>query len=121
MRQENATQANPTHVGRISWGVRSIATRLGVSAADVSNYLNGKYDKIGRERLEHISKELGKTQKELILVALLSGAKLTPMDAWKLYGCYRLGARIYDLRKEGFDIDTDKSHGYAVYSMERAA
>lgn len=32
---------------------------------------------------------------------------ITPLDALQHYGCFRLGARIYDLRKDGYDIHTD--------------
>lgn len=32
---------------------------------------------------------------------------LTPLDAWLKFGCYRLGARIFELRAEGWDIRTD--------------
>lgn len=39
---------------------------------------------------------------------LLAGAKLTPIDALNRYGCFRLGARIWDLRHiEGMDIKSD--------------
>lgn len=37
---------------------------------------------------------------------LLQGYELTPMQALKKWGCMRLGARIYDLRKEGMNIST---------------
>lgn len=32
---------------------------------------------------------------------------LTPLDAWTKFGCYRLGARIFDLWAQGYDIRTD--------------
>lgn len=32
---------------------------------------------------------------------------ITPMEAMKLYGCYRLSARIHELRASGEDIITD--------------
>ena len=31
---------------------------------------------------------------------------LTPREAMTLYGCYRLAARVHDLRCDGIDIDT---------------
>ena len=34
---------------------------------------------------------------------------LTPIDALNLVGSFRLGARIWDLRQEGYDIET-QSH-----------
>jgi hypothetical protein len=37
---------------------------------------------------------------------LLRGYKLTPLQALEKWGCMRLGARIYELRKGGMDIRT---------------
>jgi hypothetical protein len=37
---------------------------------------------------------------------LLRGYKLTPLQALEKWGCMRLGARIYDLRRAGMDIRT---------------
>lgn len=39
-----------------------------------------------------------------ILKHLQSGARLTPKDALHLFGCARLGARIFELRQQGYDI-----------------
>ena len=39
-----------------------------------------------------------------ILNALDQGEKLTPIDALNRFGCFRLGARIYDLRRLGHNI-----------------
>lgn len=62
------------------------------------------------------------TQRTKILSALQSGARLTPLDAWKRYGCERLAARIYDLTREGYAIDkrmvkTGSGAYVAEYSM----
>lgn len=46
------------------------------------------------------------TQNRAILDALLRGAKLTPMDALRLCGSNRLGARIYELKRMGWDIQS---------------
>ena len=37
---------------------------------------------------------------------LLQGNTITAMDALRLFGCFRLSGRIYDLRKEGLNIST---------------
>ena len=54
-----------------------------------------------------------------ILKRLLDGKTVTPKTAYEEFGCYRLGARIFDLRKRGYDITTKihpiKRHG--IYSM----
>jgi len=42
----------------------------------------------------------------MILDALRSGRSLTPHDALREYKCFRLAARVYDLRKEGHNIVT---------------
>jgi hypothetical protein len=40
------------------------------------------------------------TQAKVILDHLLSGRPLTALDALNEYGCFRLAARIHELRKE---------------------
>lgn len=48
------------------------------------------------------------SQKKQILNYLKSHKRgLTGLDAWKKFHCYRLGARIYELREAGHDIRTD--------------
>lgn len=47
------------------------------------------------------------TQCRQIRKALESGERLTPLDALNRFGCFRLGARIYDLKKEGLPIVKD--------------
>jgi len=46
------------------------------------------------------------TQTEAIRAALLSGSELTALDALHRYGCFRLAARIDELREEGLPIET---------------
>jgi hypothetical protein len=45
------------------------------------------------------------TQDESILHALKFGRRLTPIAALHLYGCFRLAARIYELRQRGHRIE----------------
>lgn len=59
-----------------------------------------------------------KTQTQQILAALQAGEKLTPMDALNRFGCLRLGARIWDLRKEGYTI---VSENYQTVSGKHVA
>lgn len=45
---------------------------------------------------------------------------ITPLEALDAFGCYRLAARISDLRKQGYSIITDRSNDdahYAIYRM----
>lgn len=64
-----------------------------------------------------------KTDKVLVLEFLRAHGTITPMDAMG-FGCYRLAARIWDLRKEGHDIvteDKDKDGNpvnYAIYRLK---
>lgn len=44
------------------------------------------------------------SQNENILAALKGGESLTPLDALRRFGCFRLGARIYDLKQDGHEI-----------------
>ena len=46
------------------------------------------------------------TQRRRILAHLEQGKPITPLEALKEYGSLRLGARIYDLRRDGYDIRT---------------
>lgn len=46
------------------------------------------------------------TQTEAIRAALESGMELTPLDALERYGCFRLAARIDELRELGLQIET---------------
>ena len=117
MRQTNATGRIPTRIGRHPVGYHKLAERLGVSPADISNYVNNKLEKIGRKRLERIEAEFTKNQKSLILEDLLAGESITPISALNRYGCFRLAARIADLRKDGWDIETDRSNHYATYRL----
>lgn len=45
-------------------------------------------------------------QDDLILDHLKKGNSLTPLEALNLFGCFRLGARIWDLKRSGHDIKT---------------
>ena len=47
------------------------------------------------------------SQKQFILQHLRTFGSIEPLTALREYGCYRLGARISDLREEGHNIKTD--------------
>ena len=38
---------------------------------------------------------------------LLNGYSITPMEALNMFGCFRLSARIANLRDEGLEVVTD--------------
>lgn len=61
------------------------------------------------------------TQAEQILQYLKQGNRITPVDALQKFGCFRLGARIWDLKKQGYNIQTHfvtkNNKTYAEYYM----
>jgi biotin operon repressor len=64
------------------------------------------------------------TQKEMIRAHLLQGKSITPFDALTDYGCFRLAARIEQLRKEGLQVKTESEtrngKSYARYTLGAA-
>lgn len=66
------------------------------------------------------------TQTEQILQYLKGGKAITPLDALNFFGCFRLAARIKDLRDDGYNIVTDEKRiengaTVASYSLAGAA
>ncbi len=63
------------------------------------------------------------SQNENIKKYLEAGHRITPIDALNLFGCFRLGARIADLKKRGMNIvteiinDAKTGKRYAQYSL----
>jgi len=57
----------------------------------------------------------------------LRSAPITPMEALDAYGCFRLAARIYELRKDGHQIVTvmtpamSNRKRYATYHLLKQA
>ena len=62
------------------------------------------------------SKKMSKQSK--VLAHLVSGKSITPIEALELYGSFRLGALIFNLRADGHKIDTEiaKGSGHAIYT-----
>ena len=48
-----------------------------------------------------------KSQSSKILAYLKEGNGITPIEALNLFGCFRLGARIADIKKMGYNIVTE--------------
>ena len=66
--------------------------------------------------------ETSSTQYFQILDWLKSGRTITPLEALERFGCLRLGARIYEMRQEGFGIKREmvkvgKNKSVARYSL----
>ena len=64
------------------------------------------------------------SQNEAIRKHLEKGKAITPLEALERYGCFRLAARVADLRREGLDIEcsTETTNGkrYARYRLRGA-
>lgn len=58
------------------------------------------------------------TQCDKILRHLEDYGSITPVDALREYGCMRLGARIYDLKRAGHDITRTLEAGRNRYGEE---
>lgn len=62
------------------------------------------------------------SQNNMILKHLKSGNSISGIDALNNFGCFRLPARIHDLRRQGYNIRGtmvyDGLKKYKVYSME---
>ena len=80
-------------------------------------------------RYEDFDVEPGKTgedvsQKQMILEYLQLGQPITSLEALRYFGCFRLSARIADLRKDGYVIDKITIHNketgktYAEYLLK---
>jgi hypothetical protein len=63
------------------------------------------------------------SQADAIALYLESGHELTPMQALEMFGCFRLAARIKDLRARGLPIETlERTNGekrFAAYRLSR--
>lgn len=63
------------------------------------------------------------TQSNQILEYMRQGNSITPLEALNLFGCMRLGARIYDLSQAGHIIRREMVHDsrtgkrYASYRL----
>lgn len=54
------------------------------------------------------------SQKKHILTHLRKYGFINPMIALQRFGCFRLGARISDLRGEGYNIITERTRGVSA-------
>lgn len=64
------------------------------------------------------------TQATEILRALKKGRRLTPLEALREFGCMRLGARVWELKRAGHSILSERIEvkpgtRVARYSMRR--
>lgn len=58
--------------------------------------------------MDNKTKETEPSQKQLVLQHLNRFGSIEPLTALREYGCYRLGAVIFEPRHEGYAIRTEK-------------
>lgn len=59
------------------------------------------------------------TQRDALLAYLQRHGRISPLEALRELGIYRLAARIIELRAAGHDIRTRLVDGHAVYELVR--
>lgn len=61
------------------------------------------------------------SQCDQILAHLKEGKTISPMEALRQFGCFRLGARIWDLKQDGYvigrDLECDGHKRWARYKL----
>lgn len=74
-----------------------------------------------------LTNEQTMTQKDMILSFMRENGNITQLQAAEEFGCWRLGARIWELKADGHKIKTDmvswknrygKRISFARYSLE---
>ena len=73
-------------------------------------------------QINQVNSNAKQSQSQQILAHLKAGNEITPMDALDLCGCFRLSARIADLRHDGWNISTKiitkNGKNFASYRLE---
>lgn len=62
-----------------------------------------------------------KSQKSYILSHMRMFGSIEPLTALREYGVYRLGARISDLRDDGYSIRTERMEGVSKITGNRVS
>ena len=70
----------------------------------IAFYQGGEHGKKGKTMAKSIS------QKAEIQAWLERGHRITPVQALEKWGCFRLAARVAELREDGLEIDTSFQH-----------
>lgn len=70
----------------------------------IAFYQGGEHGKKGKKMAKSIS------QKAEIQAWLERGHRITPIQALEKWGCFRLAARVAELREDGLEIDTSFQH-----------
>ena len=62
------------------------------------------------------TEEERENQKKQLIQFLKENDSVDPLQAWLKIGIYRLSARVYDLRTEGYQIVTEKKEVYNCFN-----
>ena len=71
----------------------------------------------------NLNEETSNTQEARILAYMKQGHTITPVEALTMFGCFRLGARIADIKADGYLVHTEMikdprtGKRYAQYSL----
>lgn len=95
---------------------RPVQEKIGVSRADLSNYRKGAWERVSKWAKKKIWKYYGISQNNLVIWHILKYGKITQWDSAMLYGCWRLGARIHNLKGQGLKIK-NVGKQYGVYTL----
>jgi hypothetical protein len=78
--------------------------------------------KKGIERMNSTKDACSAGSQKLQILQALKRGPLTPHAALSLFGCFRLAARVAELRQEGHQIHTKRAgkSQYAVYKLVRS-
>ena len=78
---------------------------------------------VADRRFIHALEDSVKPQTQAVLTLLEQGGALTPYTALRFLGCFRLAARIHELRQMGYKIERGTQHSksatYAKYWLVR--
>lgn len=68
---------------------------------------------------------MSKSQEDMILDYLKAGKSITPLEALRLFGCLRLGARCFEIKQKGYNVKSEiirnpeTGKHYASYRLEK--
>ncbi len=60
-----------------------------------------------RRKTQYTMKNATESQNTQIINALIKGKRITPIDALDWFGCFRLSARISELKEVGWNIEKE--------------
>ena len=85
---------------RLQMTLKALRGRAGITISPVTRALDGE-----SRRESGTAADVGNdTHAGRILRYMQAGHDITPLEALDMFGCFRLGARVWDLRRAGYII-----------------